>query len=684
TADTGGMTVNGSGTFYVSSIGNSSGNLKGVVTVNSGATLELQDYTSFGNNTISETLTLNGGTIQVDASTAFQANITGYFLAEGGVTLAAGGGTFAPQYTGAIWSSQNLSSAPKITGTGQLTVAGTGSLTMSSPAGNTYSGGTVVVGKLTVSTAGNLGPGPVTVNSGGTLTLANNVFPSAQKLLLQAGTPVVNLTGANTVSQLSFDGGATFQANGTWGSPTNTGSATYTDNRFTGTGTINVNTGTTKVWNGAGADDNWSTALNWTTGIAVVGNDDVQFDGNTRLTPNMENTYTLKSLTFNTNAGSFVLTSAAGKTLTLASATASIVNNSANDQAIVLQIAQGSTKLVVNTGIQGKKITYTKALGNTSADNNGMTLNGNGTFWVTSVGAASGELLGVVLVNNGATLELQDYTSFGGNSGAETLVLDGGTIQVDASSAFQANLTGHFLCEGGVTLNAGGGTFAPEYAAIWSSQNLVSPSVFKISGAGQLTVAGDGSLTMSSPTANTYSGGTLVTGTLIVSTNNNLGSGPSVTVASGGTLTLANAVFPSAQKLLLQAGASAVNLTGTNTVSQLSFDGGATFQAAGSWGSSGSSATHTDDTRFSGTGMLNVTTGPVLPFISPLVGAGTANAQITWSSVNGQTYQVQFKTNLDDPAWSVLSNLTATGASTTIADTTTPPASQRFYRIATP
>ena len=42
--------------------------------------------------------------------------------------------------------------------------------------------------------------------------------------------------------------------------------------------------GAVLVWNGGGADDNWSTAANW-TGVAFTAGDTLQFGGSTRLTP---------------------------------------------------------------------------------------------------------------------------------------------------------------------------------------------------------------------------------------------------------------------------------------------------------------------------------------------------------------------------------------------------------------
>jgi autotransporter-associated beta strand protein len=64
-----------------------------------------------------------------------------------------------------------------------------------------------------------------------------------------------------------------------------------------------------------------------------------------------------------------------------------------------------------------------------------------------------------------------------------------------------------------------------------------------------------------------------------------------------------------------------------------------------------------------------------------IAGAGTTSATLSWSAVNGVTYQVQYKHNLNDANWSVLGSVTATGSTASINDPTDPPAAQRFYRV---
>ena len=120
---------------------------------------------------------------------------------------------------------------------------------------------------------------------------------------------------------------------------------------------------------------------------------------------------------------------------------------------------------------------------------------------------------------------------------------------------------------------------------------------------GGLTKKGAGQLTVSS--AFTYTGDTKVdAGTLTVQTTS-FADASAIRIASGAILNL--------------------NTVGaTDIVGTLYF--GTTQQAAGTWGSTASGATHQDDTRFTGTGVLSVTIGPAAGYTS-------------WTSANGATGQ---------------------------------------------
>ena len=125
---------------------------------------------------------------------------------------------------------------------GNYALSTAGSLTLK--AASSHTGGTTVTGgTLAVQADGGLGAGTVTVNSGAVLTLSggvtNGYINSAASLWLNS-TAKANLafTGTNTIAELSFDGGVTFQAGGTWGSSSSP--AVNQSSLFTGTGVVNV------------------------------------------------------------------------------------------------------------------------------------------------------------------------------------------------------------------------------------------------------------------------------------------------------------------------------------------------------------------------------------------------------------------------------------------------------------
>jgi fibronectin-binding autotransporter adhesin len=75
---------------------------------------------------------------------------------------------------------------------------------------------------------------------------------------------------------------------------------------------------------------------------------------------------------------------------------------------------------------------------------------------------------------------------------------------------------------------------------------------------------------------------------------------------------------------------------------------------------------------------------PPQPTVSPVIaGAGTASATVSWSSVAGYTYTVQYKTNLNQVGWLNLGTAAATGPTTSIVDNSGPHA-ERYYRVVWP
>ena len=98
------------------------------------------------------------------------------------------------------------------------------------------------------------------------------------------------------------------------------------------------------VWDGGGADDNWSTDLNWDTDAtpAADGTADIQFAGTTRLTPTVDTNdpWAVKTMTFNSGAGAFVLD---GNAISINGSGDVLTNNSSVSQTIDNDLVAGGS-----------------------------------------------------------------------------------------------------------------------------------------------------------------------------------------------------------------------------------------------------------------------------------------------------------------------------------------------------
>ena len=160
----------------------------GSVSVNSGGELRLW-ISNTGSYTIDNAFTLDGGTVHGE---------DGIYDLSGAMTLAAGGGTLSGK-----WSGKGITVSGTISGTGALTIdekAGGNGGEVILTANNNYTGGTTVDGgTLKLTGSGRIGNGGLTVNNGGTLSVATNAYNSLGGAITvnEGGTLSTDSTGQN-------------------------------------------------------------------------------------------------------------------------------------------------------------------------------------------------------------------------------------------------------------------------------------------------------------------------------------------------------------------------------------------------------------------------------------------------------------------------------------------------------
>ncbi|EIA3338076.1 autotransporter-associated beta strand repeat-containing protein [Salmonella enterica] len=365
-----------------------------------------------------------------------------------------------------------------ISGSGQVVKSGDETLTLSGS--NTYTGGTLISGgTLVASNVEALGSGDVTnnavleLNTGGDFT--NNISGSGQ--VVKSGDETLTLSGAN-----SYTGGTTISGGTLIASNVEAlGTGDVTDNAV-----LELNTG--------GDFDN-----------AISGSGQVVKSGDETLTLSGSNTYTGGTLI---SDGTLVASNVE------ALGSGDVTNNA------VLELNTGGTfdNAISGSGQVVKSGDKTLTLSGANSYTGGTTIN-DGTLVATSVDA-----LGTGDVTDDATLELNTGGDFdnaiGGSgnvvkSGADTLTLSGsntytgGTLISDGTlvaSNVEALGTGDVTDNATLELNTGG-----------DFDNAIS-------GSGQVVKSGDETLTLSG--ANSYTGGTLISGgTLVASNVEALGTG---------------------------------------------------------------------------------------------------------------------------------------------------------------
>ena len=155
----------------------------------------------------------------------------------------------------------------------------------------------------------------------------------------------------------------------------------------------------TETWDGGGADNNFSTGLNWLDNSAPLSdllNTDLIFAGVVRLTPNVSAALSTNSIVFNNTAGAFTL---GGSGLTVG--TGGITNNDADTQTFTNAISLGTASSSFNAasgalvfngalGLGTSTLTVPGAANTTLGVVNGTgTINKSGTGSLNIIGTAT-------------------------------------------------------------------------------------------------------------------------------------------------------------------------------------------------------------------------------------------------------------------------------------------------------
>jgi autotransporter-associated beta strand protein len=521
----GSLVKSGAGTLTLSG---SSSSYAGGTTI-SGGTLEAASSSALGAGTI----TINGGALKVDGAVSL-ANAITLGGSDNTVTVASGTATL----TGLISGDGHTLTK---TGSGTLVLSGT----------NSFSGGLAIdAGTLSLSNAGGIGSGNVTVGNGAVLAV------TADATLANA----ISLAGTAKIGVAS---GVTLTLSGA----------------VTGSGSLDAVDSGTLVLSGT---NSFSGGLAIDAGTVTIA-----------------------------NAGAIVsstaVTMASGARLTLgASLTVGSLSYATADATTVVDL--GSYTLTVGNGASttfGGKITGTGGL--IKQGSGTLTLSGANTFTGTltisagTVALSGGSALAdsaAVAVGSGTTLHLATSETIGALSGSGAVTLGATTLTLgDATSTtYSGSITGTassgLVKAGSGTLTLSGTNGSTFLGTITVSAGTLAIGTDANLGTGTVTLAGG--TTLSVGDATTIDEAISLTG--------------DATLAHGNALTLASAISASGH-ILTKSGAGALTLTADSTVGTLAATGGSLMLRAtvtGNVAIGDSSGTTT--ATLSGTGTVTGTT----------------------------------------------------------------------------
>jgi len=562
-----------------------------------------------------------------------------------------------------VASGITLAVTGNVSGAAGLTKSDSGTLTLSSA--NTYTGGTTIAGgTLAISNIGALGSGNIAFGNNSTLQVSTTGnLPSANTLSVGSGnSALINFGGSGALSL----GTGAITLNGTLRvtrTTTGTGVVNFTGT-LGGSGTLevgNTQSGVTPIATSGSQGRFNITNTNaydaFTGNIHILNGGNLTLFNGTLLSAN-NNNVTIDSGGYISILGgttTFVNTLSGGGTVTrnsgvASTATLSVASGTFSGVISQSQLGGVGPVALIKTGpgtltLSGPSVAGVPTANSDFAGN--ITVDGKligaavRTGANTVFGAASNAR--TITVNSGATLEFQAPNTFGNHNATSvpSLVVTSGTVtnaDPALSNAVNNALNNITLNDGTLTSTTGSAATldAPRDTETYGSWNIngtvTSTGTSTISttatGNGQVMLGSAGSdttfavnsgtLTVSAPLMsgdNAFISGLVKTGTGTL-TLSGVNTYTGNTTVNAGTLVVNGSSIKDTNRLTINGGT--VTPTGTETVGTLFF--GTDQQIAGTWGATGSGAAHIDDVHFSGTGVVNVTTGPAHNFSTWIAG----------------------------------------------------------------
>lgn len=490
-----------------------------------------------------------------------------------------------------------------ITGTGSVLVAGSGTATFSGT--NTYTGDTTVTAGTLLLSGGSAvsDSSAVSLSSGSTLQLgADETIASlsgAGTVVLSGNILTVGASGASTTFSGGISGGGLAKSGG--GTLTLTGTADFS------AGGLLISGGTVQIGQGA---------TSGTLEGDIVNNGVLAITAPGAMTANT----TVSGII----SGSGSLTTGLGGSGTVVLTGENTFTGGTSVLSGVLSIGNGGAggSIVGDVAISTDAALAFYTTASRSIDG---VLSGGGSlevvagdFTLTAVNSYAGG----TMISAGATLHVTQDANLGAVSGGVSW-LTGGTFAADASFASARSFTL--------------GTDAANVVQVASGATLTLSGNLAEGGQSTFTKAGSGTLILSG--ANSYSGGTQITGgTLSVSGDGNLGAASGGLAIDGATLA-ATASFTSARAVSLGASGGAISAAAGQTLTlsgAMSGTGALSLTGAGTVALTGTSAISGATTVSSGTlalfgGVLS-TSSLTVASGATLTGYGTLSSDVTIAS----------------------------------------------------